>query len=66
MRFSIKTTAQPASPIINRWTILHLPKRKDRMPLALSNAERLGVPRDIVHGFGMPKMPTILKAPKRL
>ena len=48
MRFSIKTTAQPASPIINRWTILHLPKRKDRMPLALSNAERLGVPRDIV------------------
>lgn len=46
MRFSIKT----APPIIDRWTILHLPRRKDRMPLALSNAERLGVPRDIV-GF---------------
>lgn len=52
MRFKIQTTRpkqKSAPPTINRWTILHLPKRKDRMPLALSNAERLGVPRDIVH-----------------
>ena len=49
MRFSIKTTPQSGPPVINRWTILHLPKRRDRMPLALSNAERFGVPRDIVH-----------------
>ena len=31
--------------MIDKWTILHLEKRKDRAPLAFSNAERLGVPR---------------------
>ena len=34
--------------MIDRWTILHLEKRKDRAPLAFSNAERLGVPREKV------------------
>ena len=34
--------------MIDRWTILHLEKRHDRAPLAFSNAERLGVPREKV------------------
>lgn len=34
--------------MIDRWTILHLQKRKDRAALAFSNAERLGVPREKV------------------
>lgn len=35
-------------PTIEKWNILHLPRRVDRAPLALSNAERLGVPENIV------------------
>lgn len=34
--------------MIDKWTILHLEKRQDRVPLAFSNAERLGVPREKV------------------
>ena len=48
MRFRIRTLSASEPSPIQRWTILHLPKRKDRRPLALSHAERLGVPKDIV------------------
>ena len=34
--------------MIDKWTILHLERRHDRAPLAFSNAERLGVPREKV------------------
>ena len=44
MRFDIKEHAA-----IQGWRILHLKKRKDRYALSLSNAERLGVPRNCVH-----------------
>lgn len=34
--------------MIDRWTILHLRRRTDRAPYAFANAERIGVPREIV------------------
>lgn len=34
--------------MIERWNILHLKRRTDRAPFAFANAERLGVPREIV------------------
>ena len=34
--------------MIDRWTILHLPKRVEREAMSLANAERLGVPDGIV------------------
>lgn len=34
--------------MIQRWNILHLPKRTDRKALSLANAERLEVPKGIV------------------
>ena len=34
--------------MIDNWCILHLERRADRYPIALSNAERLGVPREKV------------------
>ena len=35
--------------MIDRWNILHLNKRVERETLSLSNAERLGVPREIIN-----------------
>jgi hypothetical protein len=49
MRFKFRESSElPVHHEIKRWTVLHLPKRIDRVPLALSNAERLDVPYNLV------------------